>query len=76
MQGRKRIEDGRGKKGGGALTSSASRMRPSDCGSSPSHEMENDRNNSQQQENVNKERGDVEHKEASQPQEQQNQSET
>jgi hypothetical protein len=38
--------------------------------------MEDDRNNGQYQENVDSERGDVEYKEASQPQEQQNQSET
>ena len=52
------------------------RMRPSDRGSSPTHEMEDDRNNSKQQENVDKERSDVEHEKASQPQQQQNQSET
>jgi hypothetical protein len=36
--------------------------------------MEDDRNNGQYQENVDKECGDVEHEEASQPQQKQNES--
>jgi hypothetical protein len=38
--------------------------------------MENDGNDGQYQQNVNEERGDVEHEEASQPQQEQNESES
>jgi hypothetical protein len=42
--------------------------------SSPSHEVKDDGNDGEYQKNVNKERRDVEHKKASQPQQKQNQS--
>jgi hypothetical protein len=42
--------------------------------SGASHEVKNDRNDGEYQENVNKERRDVEHEKASQPQQKQNQS--
>jgi hypothetical protein len=41
------------------------------CGSSASHEMEDDRNDRQYQKNMDKERGDMENKESSQPQQEQ-----
>jgi hypothetical protein len=50
--------------------------KPSNRGSSAPHEVEDDRNNGQYQENVDKESGDVEHEEASQPQQKQNESKT
>ena len=52
----------------GAPVQSSNRRR------STSHEMEDDGNNGQYQENVDKERGDVEHEKPSQPQQEQNES--
>jgi hypothetical protein len=50
------------------------RLKTSNRRSCAPHEMEDDRNNGQYQENVDKECGDVEHEEASQPQQKQNES--
>jgi hypothetical protein len=52
----------------GAPVQSSNRRR------STSHEMEDDGNNGQYQENVDKERGDVEYEKPSQPQQEQNES--
>jgi hypothetical protein len=46
----------------------------SNRGRSASHEVENDGNHSKNQQNVNKECGDMEYEKASQPQQQQNES--
>jgi hypothetical protein len=48
--------------------------RFSNCRSSTSHEVKDDGNDGQYQENVNKERRDVEHEKASHPQQKQNES--